>query len=117
MQYSQTTQVFLRLDYEDPELLYYPFRNDLLPCTIEETKNTSTIPSVQQIVLQNVGQVNYQQSPIQIPITQGNQLSESTCWEFIEYNKPSKPKLVPVKNPYKKTIRVYDAMVTKMTYL
>jgi hypothetical protein len=40
----------------------------------------------------------------------------SGSWEFIEYNKPAKSKLVPVKNVYKKAATVYDGMITKMTY-
>jgi hypothetical protein len=143
-------ELFLKLDWEDPELLYfieeapqqqqvYQFNDFFQPhytytatqkvedlWMFEAQATTQCLTFQHQPVIQQTTQVKQEpRTPTKRTVKQAKNpsvskttTSSSTCsWEFIEYNKPAKSKLVPVKNVYKKATTAYDGMVTKMTYL
>jgi hypothetical protein len=149
-------EVFLQLDYEDPELIYYQSNNGGYVTLVQEQPiydstqqwmntqssheyqthwgmnmsdnhhpmyyHANVIPEQppQPRQVQNISSpVSSPHSPLS-PNSSRKKDNSKTNWmwsEFIEFNKPAKSKLVPVKNVYKKATTPYDSMVTKMTYL
>ena len=114
--------LFLKLDYEDEELVYYPMRAQLQPKSKQTGLTEKVVTAISSPNGSQEFQANYQQMRQSInPVSQKESTQNGTCTKG---NAPyqcvwvmeSVSGLIPVQDRYKKKSTPYDNLTSKLTY-